>query len=74
MTMKLQFAHQDYQTRAVEAVVKVFDGQPLAKSDRAIAPKLIAVRFPGLSPCSRYPSQRGGAWFGYWPSGGWSRA
>lgn len=42
--------------------------------DRAIAPKLIAVGFPGLSPCSRYPSQRGGAWFGYWPSGGWSRA
>lgn len=41
---------------------------------RAIAPKLIAVRFPGLSPCSRYPSQRGGAWFGCWPSGGWSRA
>ncbi len=41
---------------------------------RAIASKLIAVRFPGLSPCSRYPSQRGGAWFGYWPSGGWSRA
>ena len=31
--MKLQFSHQDYQTRAVEAVVKVFDGQPLAKSD-----------------------------------------
>lgn len=31
--MKLQFSHQDYQTRAVEAVVKVFDGQPLAKGD-----------------------------------------
>jgi len=31
MTMKLQFTHQDYQTRAVEAVVKVFDGQPLAQ-------------------------------------------
>lgn len=31
--MKLQFSHQAYQTRAVEAVVKVFDGQPLAKSD-----------------------------------------
>lgn len=31
--MKLQFSHQDYQTRAVEAVVKVFDGQPLANGD-----------------------------------------
>lgn len=31
--MKLQFSHQDYQTRAVEAVVKLFDGQPLAKGD-----------------------------------------
>lgn len=29
MTMKLQFAHQDYQKKAVDAVVKVFDGQPL---------------------------------------------
>lgn len=45
-----------------------------ARNHRAIAPKLIAVGFPGLSPCSRYPSQRGGAWFGCWPSGGWSRA
>ncbi len=34
--MKLQFSHQDYQARAVEAVVKVFDGQPLAKSDFAL--------------------------------------
>ena len=34
--MKLQFTHQDYQTRAVDAVVKVFDGQPLAKSDFAL--------------------------------------
>jgi type III restriction enzyme len=34
--MKLQFAHQDYQKRAVDAVVKVFDGQPLAKSDFAL--------------------------------------
>lgn len=31
--MKLQFVHQDYQLQAVNAVVKVFDGQPLAKSD-----------------------------------------
>ncbi|NLA79893.1 MAG: DEAD/DEAH box helicase family protein, partial [Chloroflexi bacterium] len=30
--MKLQFTHQDYQSCAVEAVVKVFDGQPLAEN------------------------------------------
>jgi type III restriction enzyme len=35
-TMKLQFSHQDYQVKAVDAVVKVFDGQPLAKSDFAL--------------------------------------
>ncbi len=35
-TMKLQFSHQDYQNKAVDAVVKVFDGQPLAKSDFAL--------------------------------------
>lgn len=35
-TMKLQFTHQDYQAHAVEAVVQVFDGQPLAKSDFAL--------------------------------------
>lgn len=34
MTMKLQFAHQDYQKKAVDAVVKVFDGQPLATKRR----------------------------------------
>ncbi len=34
--MKLQFSHQDYQTKAVEAVIKVFDGQPLAKGDFAL--------------------------------------
>ena len=32
MTMKFQFRHQDYQAKAVDAVVKVFDGQPLADS------------------------------------------
>jgi len=31
--MKLQFKHQDYQTRAVQAVVQVFDGQPMAKTE-----------------------------------------
>jgi type III restriction enzyme len=47
MTMKLQFAHQDYQTRAVEAVVKVFDGQPLAKSDFALAAQQGSVVYAG---------------------------
>ncbi len=37
MTMKLQFSHQDYQARAVAAAVKVFAGQPLAKSDFSLA-------------------------------------
>lgn len=35
--MKLQFVQQDYQTTAVNAVVQVFDGQPLAQSDFALA-------------------------------------
>ncbi len=35
--MKLQFSHQSYQARAVDAVVKVFDGQPLARSDYSLA-------------------------------------
>lgn len=35
--MQLQFTHQDYQTRAVDAVVQVFEGQPLAVSDFALA-------------------------------------
>ena len=30
--MKLQFTHQDYQQRAVDAVVKVFAGQPSGQS------------------------------------------
>ncbi len=47
MTMKLQFAHQDYQTRAVDAVVKVFDGQPLAKSDFALAAAQGSVAYAG---------------------------
>lgn len=34
--MKLQFVQQDYQTTAVNAVVQVFDGQPLAQSDFAL--------------------------------------
>jgi type III restriction enzyme len=51
MTMKLQFAHQDYQTRAVEAVVKVFDGQPLAKSDFALAAQQGSVAYAGDGTC-----------------------
>lgn len=30
--VRLQFAHQDYQARAVQAVVQAFDGQPLASA------------------------------------------
>lgn len=35
--MKLQFTHQAYQTQAVQSVVKVFDGQPLAKGSFELA-------------------------------------
>lgn len=44
-TMKLQFSHQDYQKKAVDAVVKVFDGQPLAKGDFALAGQNASVRY-----------------------------
>lgn len=44
-TMKLQFSHQAYQTRAVEAVVQVFDGQPLAKSDFSLAGTASSVEY-----------------------------
>lgn len=43
--MKLQFSHQSYQTRAVEAVVQVFDGQPLAKSDFSLAGQAASVEY-----------------------------
>lgn len=46
-TMKLQFSHQDYQTKAVDAVVKVFDGQPLAKGEFALAGQLASVSYAG---------------------------
>jgi type III restriction enzyme len=46
-TMKLQFSHQDYQAKAVDAVVKVFDGQPLAKSEFALARQLASVSYAG---------------------------
>jgi type III restriction enzyme len=45
MTMQLQFSHQDYQTRAVQAVVQVFDGQPLAKGDFALSGPSASVRY-----------------------------
>ena len=43
--MQLQFTHQDYQARAVDAVVQVFDGQPLAKSDFALASASASVDY-----------------------------
>lgn len=43
--MKLQFSHQAYQTLAVEAVVQVFDGQPLAKSDFSLAGLAASVEY-----------------------------
>lgn len=49
MTMKLQFAHQDYQKKAVDAVVKVFDGQPLAKGDFALAVQQGSVAYAGTA-------------------------
>ena len=44
-TMKLQFSHQAYQNRAVDAVVQVFDGQPLAKSDFSLAGQASSVEY-----------------------------
>lgn len=43
--MKLQFTHQDYQKKAVDAVVQVFDGQPLAKSDFSLAASNGSVQY-----------------------------
>jgi type III restriction enzyme len=43
--MQLQFTHQDYQACAVQAVVQVFDGQPLAKSDFALASQNTSVDY-----------------------------
>lgn len=45
MTMQLQFSHQDYQKKAVDAVVKVFDGQPLAKGEFSLAGQNASVRY-----------------------------
>ncbi len=46
-TMKLQFSHQDYQAKAVDAVVRVFDGQPLAKSEFALTARKSSVTYAG---------------------------
>jgi len=46
-TMKLQFSHQDYQTKAVDAVVKVFNGQPLATSDFSLTGQNASVYYSG---------------------------
>lgn len=43
--MKLQFVHQDYQARAVQAVVQVFDGQPLATNEFALAREAASVQY-----------------------------
>ena len=47
MTMKLQFSHQDYQTKAVDAVVKVFAGQPPAMGEFALAGQNASVSYAG---------------------------
>ena len=46
-TMRLQFSHQEYQARAVDAVIKVFDGQPLAKSEFALTGQNASVSYAG---------------------------
>ncbi len=43
--MKLKFTHQDYQSHAVQAVVQVFHGQPLAKSEFALAGQNASIRY-----------------------------
>ena len=42
--LKLQFSHQSYQAEAVNAVVGVFDGQPLASQGFALAHQHSSVR------------------------------
>ena len=44
-SMQLKFTHQDYQKKAVDAVVKVFHGQPQARSDFALAGQNASVRY-----------------------------
>ena len=44
-TMQLQFTHQDFQTHAVQSVVQVFDGQPLAKSELSFISQRASVDY-----------------------------
>lgn len=43
--MKLQFTHQDFQTHAVQSVVQVFDGQPLAQSEFPLGSQRASVDY-----------------------------
>jgi len=43
--MKLQFSHQDHQHQAVQAVVQVFDGQPMAKSEFSLVGTAASVHY-----------------------------
>ena len=45
MKMQLKFTHQDYQKKAVDAVVKVFHGQPQTRSEFALAGQNASVRY-----------------------------
>lgn len=45
--MKLQFTHQEYQAQAVQSAVKIFDGQPLAKGEFALAGQSASVQYAG---------------------------
>lgn len=43
--MQLQFSHQDYQKKAVDAVVQVFHGQPLARNEFSLTGHNASVRY-----------------------------
>lgn len=43
--MQLQFTQQDYQTHAVDAAVRVFDGQPLAKGEFSLTSQHASVSY-----------------------------
>ena len=45
--MTLQFTHQDYQERAVQSVVRVFDGQPLATGEFELVSPAASVNYAG---------------------------
>lgn len=46
-TMTLQFTHQAYQERAVQSVVQVFDGQPLATGEFELVSSAASVEYAG---------------------------